>query len=50
MYLSKFEVWEFITPVEKENSTKFKKEVQDKLYEQIDEKKLVTEEGLGLVK
>ena len=39
-----------VAPSLPNNSEKFKEELQDKLYRQIDDTRLVTEEGLKLVK
>ena len=62
VYLTKLKVWEATTPAPEEtrgaiiasslpnNSKKFKKDLQDKFYEQVDGDKLVTKEGVELVK
>ena len=61
VYLKQLKVWEATTPAPKEkhgaiiastlpnDSKKFKSELQDKFYEQVDSEKLVTAEGLKLV-
>ena len=62
VYLTKLAVWEATTPAEKSkrgaliaaslpnNSVKYKKHLQDKFFEQVDGSKLVTDQGLDLVK
>ena len=62
VYLTKLDVWEATTPADKaklgaliaaslpNDSTRYKKDLQDKFFEQVDGKKLVTEGGLQLVK
>ena len=62
VYLTKLAVWEATTPAEKSkrgaliaaslpnNSVKYKKDLQDKFFEQVDGSKLVTDQGLDLVK
>ena len=62
VYLTKLEVWEATTPADKSklgaliaallpnNSVRYKKDLQDKFFEQVDGKKLVTVDGLQLVK
>ena len=61
-YMTKLTVWEATTPASKDkwgaliagslpnDSVKYKKGFQDKFFEQADGTKLVTEEGLHLVK
>ena len=62
VYLTKLTVWEATTPAEKDkrgaliaaslpnNSSRYKKDLQDKFYEQVDSDKLVTKDGLEMVK
>ena len=62
VYMTKLTVWEATTPAEVEKrgaliaaslpnkSVKYKKDLQDKFFEQVDGTKLVTKEGLALVK
>ena len=62
VYLTKLKVWEATTPAVKSkqgaliaaslpnNSVKYKKDLQNKFFEQVDGDKLVTDEGLDLVK
>ena len=62
VYLTKLTVWEATTPAEKSkrgaliaaslpnNSVRYKKDLQDKFYEQVDSSQLITEEGLEIVK
>ena len=61
VYLTKLKVWEKTTLAPEEtrgaiiasslpnNSKKWKKDLQDKFYEQVDGDKLVTKAGVGLV-
>ena len=62
VYLTKLTVWEATTPADKakrgaliaaslpNNSVRYKKDLQDKFYEQVDSSKLITNEGLEIVK
>ena len=62
VYLTKLTVWEATTPAEKSkrgpliaaslpnNSVRYKKDLQDKFYEQVDSSKLIKDEGLEIVK
>ena len=62
VYLTKLKVWEATTPAPEDkrgaiiasslpnNSKRYKKDLQDKFFEQVDGDKLVTTEGINLVK
>ena len=56
VYMTKLTVWEATTPAENSKRGALiaaslpKKDLQDKFFEQVDGTKLVTEEGLELVK
>ena len=62
VYLTKLKVWEATTPAPEDkrgaiiasslpnNSKRYKKDLQDKFFEQVDGDKLVTTEGIDLVK